>query len=212
MGVCGWTICVTCNKYILHANCNSLTGIKGGQMNKSTNWSQPENAIPATRNLPPSRTPVLAAAQQQADKTIAHSQHPLKIHTHPHPHFTIHNTRSRQRQLLPVCLPLWLQLLVPVPRPQRTAADRSPNTLPIAVKFQSHSLPLSQPIPSGQSTLRLSLTLWDCGFCPQPTDRSRQTGTHLIPMSRDRGEKQGRGGGYHMTDDSEHAWLGSWRG
>lgn len=139
MGVCGWTICVTCNKYILHANCNSLTGIKGGQMNKSTNWSQPENAIPATRNLPPSRTPVLAAAQQQADKTIAHSQHPLKIHTHPHPHFTIHNTRSRQRQLLPVCLPLWLQLLVPVPPPQRTAADRSPNTLPIAVKFPSPS-------------------------------------------------------------------------
>lgn len=82
-------------------------------MNKNTNWSQPENANPATRNLPPSRTPVLAAAQQQADKTIAHSQHPLKIHTHPH--FTIHNTRSRQRQLLPVCLPLWLQLLVPVP-------------------------------------------------------------------------------------------------
>lgn len=189
MGVCGWTICVTCNKYILHANCNSLTGIKGGQMNKSANWSQPENAIPATRNLPPSRTPVLAAAQQQADKTIAHSQHPLKIHTHPHPHFTIHNTRSRQRQLLPVCLPLWLQLLVPVPplnEPLLTGLQtrsQSPSSFPL--------LPALPPDPQraiNAAAVAYIVGLW---FLPS-TDRSQQTNWHSLDSNE---QGQGRGAG-----------------
>lgn len=191
MGVCGWTICVTCNKYILHANCNSLTGIKGGQMNKSTNWSQPENAIPATRNLPPSRTPVLAAAQQQADKTIAHSQHPLKIHTHPHPHphFTIHNTRSRQRQLLPVCLPLWLQLLVPVPplnEPLLTGLQtrsQSPSSFPL--------LPALPPDPQraiNAAAVAYIVGLW---FLPS-TNRSQQTNWHSLDSNE---QGQGREAG-----------------
>lgn len=189
MGVCGWTICVTCNKYILHANCNSLMGIKGGQMNKSANWSQPENAIPATRNLPPSRTPVLAAAQQQADKTIAHSQHPLKIHTHPHPHFTIHNTRSRQRQLLPVCLPLWLQLLVPVP----------PFDVPLLTGLQTRSQsPSSFPLlpalpPDPQRAINAAAVAYIVGlwFLPS-TDRSQQTNWHSLDSNE---QGQGRGAG-----------------
>lgn len=70
----GGTICVTCNKYILHANCISLTGSKLVEARER----DPPDLCRDPSSGESSRAPVLAAAQQQA----ANSHNPLKIHIH----------------------------------------------------------------------------------------------------------------------------------
>lgn len=124
---------------------------------------------------------------------IHHPQHAIALNSL--------RLRLRRLRLLPVCLPLWLQLPTPLPSPPsraRSAGDRSPNTLPIAVKFLPWPLPSRSPTGNQRCGCRLH-----CGIVVsalnRPTDRSRQTGTHLIPMSVASEQGTGTGGAERRT-------------
>lgn len=160
----------------------------------------------------PSRAPVLAAAQQQAVSAIV--RRTVTIHLRStstafhHPQHAIALNWLRLR-LLPVCLPLWLQLPTPLPSP---LLEPHPALLVTGLQTRSQSQSsfcpgtspapsLPQPIPNGQSTLRLSLTLWDCGFCPQPTDRSQQTNWHSLDSNERAGDRDGKGGQRDVPQD-----------
>lgn len=153
----------------------------------------------------PSRAPVLAAAQQQAVSAIVrrtvtiHLRSTSTAFQHPQHAIALNWLRLRRLRLLPVCLPLWLQLPTPLPSP---LLEPHPALLVTGLQTRSQSQSsfcpgpspapsLPQPIPNGQSTLRLSLTLWDCGFCPQPTDRSQQTNWHSLDSNERAGDRDG---------------------
>lgn len=218
--MCGWTICVTCNKYILHANCISLTGSK---LVEARERDPPISAATRRRSrscaASPSRAPVLAAAQQQAVSAIVRRTVTIHLRStsiafhHPQHAIALNWLRLRRlrlRRLLPVCLPLWLQLPTPSPAPLLEPALLVTG-LQTRSQSQSSFCPgpspapsLPQPIPNGQSTLRLSLTLWDCGFCPQPTDRSQQTNWHSLDSNergKRAGDRDGKGGQRDVPQD-----------
>lgn len=108
-------------------------------------------------------------------------------------HHPQHAIALRRLRLLPVCLPLWLQLPTPSPAP---LLEPHPALLVtgLQTRCQSQSSfcpgpsPPLPPSPSRSPTgnQRCGCRL-HCGIVVsalnRPTDRSRQTGTHLIPMS-----------------------------
>lgn len=172
---CGWTV------GRLHANCISLTGSK---LVEARERDPPISAATRRRSrscaASPSRAPVLAAAQQQAVSAIVRRTVTIHLRStstafhHPQHAIALNWLRQRRLRLLPVCLPLWLQLPTPSPAPApRSAGDRSPNTLPIAVKFLPWPLPSSLPPPADpQRAINVAAVAYIVGlwFLPS-TDR-----------------------------------------
>lgn len=126
-------------------------------------------------------------------------------------HHPQHAIALRRLRLLPVCLPLWLQLPTPSPAPLL-----EPALLVTGLQTRSQSQssfcpgpsPPLPPSPSRSPTgnQRCGCRL-HCGIVVsalnRPTDRSRQTGTHLIPMSvaSEQGTGTGRGGQRDVPQD-----------